>query len=150
MHVKILQKKCGSQIGFYLYMFRCITLKQLNSLTTIHSLSFLGGQVVTHKTTVPEVLGSILRIYKEFCLLCFCCDLTLVQKQLHVFVMKCCHLFGNVISFSILNILRSLWPVIRVPRYRRSISNKNVVFMEKKKRHYDPQSCKASLWFCFM
>jgi len=36
--------------------FRLITLKQLNSLTT---LKCLGGLDVTHKTVVSEVPGSI-------------------------------------------------------------------------------------------
>jgi len=50
---------CGPQIRLCLFTFRPIALKQLNSLNTIHTLSWLGGAVVTHPLWVLEVLGSI-------------------------------------------------------------------------------------------
>jgi len=39
-------------------MFQSITLKQLNSLTTINRLSCLVGLEVMHQTAMLEVLGS--------------------------------------------------------------------------------------------
>jgi len=53
-------------IGICLFMFRPITLKQLNSLTSIEMLSCLGHVEVTHQTMVPEVLGSIHGSDKDF------------------------------------------------------------------------------------
>ena len=41
------------------FMFRCITLKHLNSLTNIDSVSWLGDLEVTHRTAMPQVPGSI-------------------------------------------------------------------------------------------
>jgi len=40
-------------------MFRCISLKELNSLTTIDTFSCLSGLEVTHQTAAREVPGSI-------------------------------------------------------------------------------------------
>ena len=65
MHVKNTQKMnllkmCGPQIRLCLFTFRPIVSKQLNSLTTIDSLSGLGGAVVTHPRWVQELPGSIL------------------------------------------------------------------------------------------
>ena len=48
-----------------------------------------------------------------------CCSTFLVQKPLYV--IKFCNSCCDVISFSILNILQNLWPIIRVSRYRHSI-----------------------------
>jgi len=50
---------CGPQIRLCLFTFRPIASKQLNSLTTIDSLSWLGGTVVTHPLWVQQVPGSI-------------------------------------------------------------------------------------------
>jgi len=50
---------CGPQIRFCLFSFRPIASKQLNSLTTISALSWLGGAVVRHPHWVQEVSGSI-------------------------------------------------------------------------------------------
>ena len=47
-------------------MFRPITLKQLNSLTTIDMLSCVCGQEVTHQVTMREIPGSILGSGKDF------------------------------------------------------------------------------------
>jgi len=54
-----LLKLSGPQIRLCLVMFRPIVSKQLNSLTTIDTLSWLGGAVVTHPLWVQEVPGSI-------------------------------------------------------------------------------------------
>jgi len=50
---------CGPQIRLCLFTFRPIASKQLNSLTTIDTLSWLGGVVVTHPLWEQEVPGSI-------------------------------------------------------------------------------------------
>ena len=55
----ILLKMSGPQIWLCLFTFRPIASKQLNSLTTIDTLSWLGGAVVTHPLWVQEVPGSI-------------------------------------------------------------------------------------------
>jgi len=49
---------CSPQIQLCLFTFRPIA-KQLNSVTTIGNLSWLGGDVVTHPLWVLEVPGSI-------------------------------------------------------------------------------------------
>jgi len=53
-----LLKISGLQIRVCLFTFRPIASKQFNSLTTIDSLSWLGGAVVTHPLWVQEVPGS--------------------------------------------------------------------------------------------
>jgi len=54
-----LLKMCGPEIQLCLFTFRPIASKQLNSLTTIIILSWLGGAVVMHPLLVQEVPGSI-------------------------------------------------------------------------------------------
>jgi len=60
-----------SQIVFSMY--QCITLKQLNSWTTIDTFRCLGCLEITYRTKVPEVPGSIPWVWQEFlmCALCF-------------------------------------------------------------------------------
>ena len=54
-----LLKMSGAQIWFCLFTVRSIASKQLNALTTIDTLSWLGGAVVTHLLWVQELPGSI-------------------------------------------------------------------------------------------
>jgi len=49
----------GPQIWLCLFTFRPIASKQLNGLTTIDTVSWLGGAVVTHQLWVQEFPGSI-------------------------------------------------------------------------------------------
>jgi len=49
----------GPQILLCLFTFRPIASKQLNGLTTIDTLSWLDGAVVTHPLWVQEVPGLI-------------------------------------------------------------------------------------------
>jgi len=57
---KIICWKCvAPKFGFYLFSFGFIASKQLKSLTTIDSVSWLGGAKVTHLLCVWEVPGSI-------------------------------------------------------------------------------------------
>ena len=54
-----LLKMSGPHIWLCLFTFRPIASKTLNGLTTIDTLSGLGGAVVTHPPWVQEVPGSI-------------------------------------------------------------------------------------------
>ena len=54
-----LLKISGPQIQLYLFIFWSIVSKHLNGLTTIDTLSWLGGAVLTHPLWVQEVSGSI-------------------------------------------------------------------------------------------
>jgi len=54
-----LLKTSGPQIWLRLFTFRPIAPKQLNSLTTIGTLGWLGGAEVTHPLLEREVLDSI-------------------------------------------------------------------------------------------
>jgi len=67
-----LLKMCGPQIRLCLFTFRPIASKQLNSLTTIDILSWLGGAVVTHPLWVQDVPGSIPGSGKGFYVRLFC------------------------------------------------------------------------------
>jgi len=71
MHVPIyirkkMLKMCGPQIRLCLFTFRLIVSKWLNSLTTIDTLSLIGGAEVTHPLWVREVPGSIPGSDKDF------------------------------------------------------------------------------------
>ena len=101
----------GPQIWLCLFTFRPIALKQLNGLTTIDTVSCLGGAVVTHPLLVQEVPGSIPGSGKGFyvsffALLLLCFSFFLSKNTL--FVTKVCNSFYNVNLFSILNILQDL------------------------------------------
>jgi len=107
---------CGPQIRLFLFRFRPIVSKQLSSLTTSDTLSWLGGAVVTHPLRVQEIPGSITGSGKNFnvwfFVLLLLCFYFLPKNTL--FVTKYGNFFCNVNLFSILNILQDLWPIIRV------------------------------------
>jgi len=65
-------KMSGPQIWLCLFTFRPIASKQLNGLTTVDILSWLGGAVVTHPLWLHEVPGSIPGSGKGFLCLIFC------------------------------------------------------------------------------
>jgi len=50
----LVKKKCGTQ-RLCLFIFRCMALKQLKSLTTMPTFNWLGGQEVTHHIAVLEL-----------------------------------------------------------------------------------------------
>ena len=82
-----LLKMSGPQIWLCLFTFRLIASKQLNSLTTIDTLSWLGGAVVTHPLWVQELPGSIPGSGNGFyvwllVLLLLCCCFLCVQKHI--------------------------------------------------------------------
>ena len=58
-------------------------------------------------------------------LFCCCCVLRFFCPK--AIVMKFCNSFCTVTSFSIINILQTLWPIIRVSRYRLSIFQYNLL-----------------------
>ena len=77
---------CGPQIRRYLFTFRPIASKQLNSLTTIITLSWFGGAEVT--LWVREVSGSVSGCGKDFYVwflfCCFCVILFVSKNTLFV------------------------------------------------------------------
>ena len=99
---------CGPQIWLCLFTFRPIASKQLNSLTTIDTLSWLGGAVVTHPLWVQELPGSIPGSGKGFNVwfFCFVVDVFLLFVQKHIICYKICNSFRNINLLSILNILQ--------------------------------------------
>jgi len=121
----------GPQIWLCLFTFRPIASKQLNGLTTIDILSWLGGAVVTHALWVQEVPGSIpgsgKGFYVWFLVLLLLCFYFFIQK--HSIYRKILHSFYKFNLFSILNVLQDLWPIIRVKRYRPSIFNSECFHM---------------------
>jgi len=87
-----------------------------------------GGVEVTHQTAVRELPVSILGSCKYFCLLfglLLLCFYFVVQNP--YFVMKICNSLCNVNSFSVLDILQYLWPMIWVSRFRPSVFNKSLL-----------------------
>jgi len=92
-------------------------------VASICKLSCLCCAEVTPQTAVREVLGSIPGSSKDI----YVCSSVLFVFCFNVFVqniiiyMTFWHSFRNFISFSILNILLTLWPIISVSRYRASI-----------------------------
>jgi len=128
MHLNILQKMyllkmSGPQIWLCLFTYRPIASKQFNGLTTIGTLSWLRGAVVTHPLWVQEIPGSIPGSSKGFYVLFFICCCVFIRfcPKKTVIVSKVCSFFYNNNLFSRLNILQDLWPIIRVLRYRPSI-----------------------------
>jgi len=82
-----LLKMCGPQIRLCLFTLRPIALKQLNSLTTIDSLRWLGGAVVTHPLWVQDVTGLIPGSSKGFYvvfLYCCCCVFIFCTKTYYL------------------------------------------------------------------
>jgi len=78
-----LLKVCGPQVRLCLFTFRPIALKQLNSLPTILTLSWLGGAEVM--LWVREIMGLIPgsgRVYYVWfvLLLCFNCFVLTYRK----------------------------------------------------------------------
>jgi len=121
MHVKILQNKLicwkcvARKIGF-VYSRLFIASKWLNNLTTIDTLSWLGGAEVMYPLWVWKVPGSIPGSCKGFdvwfFVLLFLCFYFLSKTTW--FVTKVCNSLCNVNLFSILNILQDLWQITRV------------------------------------
>jgi len=124
----ILLNICGLQIWLCLFTFQLITSKQLNSLTTIDTLSWLGGAVVTHplwvlKRSWVQYLA-LARVFM-FDFLCSCCCVFTFLSKNTLFVTKFCNFFCNVNLLSILIMLQDLSPIIRIYyRYIPSICTK--------------------------
>jgi len=121
MHVNVIQKNVllkmsGPQIWLWLLTFWPVASKQLNGLTTIDSLSWLGGAVITHPLWVQEVPGLIpgsgKGFYVWFFVLLLMSFYFFVKNTL--FATKVCNSFYNFNLFSILKISPDLLPIIRV------------------------------------
>jgi len=92
-------KKCGPQIWHCLFMFWPITLKQLNSLTSIDTFTCLFGCKVTHPTAVHQVPGLISGPFKDL----YVCLFVLLLFPFLYFVFKTLYLSCNfAISFAVL------------------------------------------------
>ena len=66
------------------FTFQPISFKQLNSLTTIDTFSWLGGPEVTHVSGVRDVLGSVpgsSKVYVWFCVLLLLCSYLYCKKH---------------------------------------------------------------------
>jgi len=104
-------------IWLCLFTFRPIASEQLNGLTTINTLSWLGGAVVTHPLWVREVPSSIPGYGKGFYVLFFCFSVVvflLFLSKNTLLITQVCNSFYNITLFSILNILQDVWLFIRV------------------------------------
>ena len=88
-----LLKMSGPQIQLCLFTFRLIALKQLIGLITIHTLSWIGGAVVTNPLMVQDVPGSIPCCGKGFYvwLSCFVVVVFLLFVQKHIICNKSLH-----------------------------------------------------------
>jgi len=78
-----LLKMSGPQIWLCLFTFRPIASKQLNGLTTIDSVSWLGGTVVTHPLWMQAVRVQSpdpARVFMFHFLLCCCCVFLFLSK----------------------------------------------------------------------
>jgi len=113
------KRLCGSHIRLCLFTFRPIASKQLNSLTTIVTFSWLGGAQVTHPLWLRDVPGSIPGSGKGF-MFDFCFDvvvfLLFCPNTHYLLLIQCnCNFFCNVNLFCILvlNILQDVRPIIR-------------------------------------
>jgi len=135
-----LLKMPGPKIWLCLFTFRPIASKQLNGLTTIDTLSWLGGAVLKHPLWVQEVPGSIPRLRQGVLCLIFCFVVVvflLFLSKNTLFLTKVSNSFYNVNLFSILTVLQDLWPIMGVYRYRLSICKRSAA--------NDVQCC--MIWF---
>jgi len=110
-----LLKMCGTQIRLCLFTFRLIASKWLNSLTTIDTLTWLGGADVTHPLWVRESPVSITGSGKCFYVWSFCFVVVVFFTfcpETH-YLSHTCATFCDVHLFNILNIFLDLRPIIR-------------------------------------
>ena len=84
---------CGQQIRLSLFKFWPIASKQLNSLATIATLSWLGGAKVTHSLWEQEFSVQFLAPVKFDVWILFCYGFFLFQK--HIFPHKIMHFCVN-------------------------------------------------------
>ena len=100
--------------ALFIYV-RPISWKQLNSLLTINTLSWLSSTVVSGLGARGP--GFNYRLRQGFLCLIFC----FVVVVFLLFFTKVCKSLCNDNLIRILNILQDLWLIIRVLRYRPSI-----------------------------
>ena len=93
--------KCvACKFGFF--TFWLIASKQLNSLTTVVTLSWFGAAEVTHPLWVargPEFMSRPRQGFLCFMFCCCCCIFTFCTKTR--FLTKYCHVFSKVNLYSI-------------------------------------------------
>ena len=120
MHVKKITEKIsllkisGPQIRLCLFTFRPIVSKHLNSLTTILTLSCLGGAEVTHLFWMREVSCSIPGSGNVWFFGILLLSFYFFLSKTHYLSQRFFNFFFTVNLFSIVNILQDLWPIIRV------------------------------------
>jgi len=99
-------------------LIHCV--ETVDSLTTINTFSWFGDPEVTHPPGVRGPgYGKDIYVWVRVLLLLW---FYLFVKN-RSFVTTFCNSSCKVYSFSILNILPNLWPIMRVSRYRPSIFN---------------------------
>jgi len=90
-------KMSGPQIWHCLFTFRAIVSKNLNGLTTIDTLRWLGGAVVTHHLWMQKVPGSIPNSSNGFYVFLFVIVVFYFVVKNTLFVTKVCNSFYNFI-----------------------------------------------------
>ena len=124
-------RKCGPQIWLCL-CFDPLRWYICNGLTSINTFRCIWDLKVTHRTAVWDVPGSSKGFMFAF-LFCLVVDVVVFLLYVHnIIFMKFCNSFCDVHSFSILNKLQNVWPIIRISRYRPSIRN---IFIFTKRNH---------------
>ena len=127
MHDKILQKRVCRKNVVRQCDFVCLCSNAkwtlFNSLSSIDTSRCLCGGEVTHQATVPEIPDWVHGSDKDFdvCFLVCCSCVFIVWRKTCYLSWKVAISFAMLIYFSILNILESVWPIIKLSRYRDSI-----------------------------
>jgi len=110
--LNITEKQCGPQIWLCLFIFRFISFKELNNLTSIDTFPCLGGLEVTHQIVVRDVPCSIPGSCKinDFHV-CFLLLYFYICVHNILFAVYICYSLCHVNSLCILNIWQSLGPI---------------------------------------
>jgi len=99
-----LLKICGPLIRLCLFTFRPIASKQLNNLTTIDVLSWLGGAFITHSLGCKRLRVQFpvqARVFYVWLVFRCCCVFIFCPKA-HYLSQKFCNSICNVYIFSII------------------------------------------------
>ena len=107
-----------------------------SSLTSIATFSCLGGRKVTLQTRRERPRVEFKAPAMIF-MIVVCFVVVFFSSSKIIIYIKVCNSFCNGNSFSILNILQTLWPILRVSRYRPSIFKRSTAVLKKD----DVQAC---------